>query len=70
MPRNVVVLLSTTEGRALLRQKCREAGLSVETLEALIEAELEQIGKQRKHGRTDAFDEILSQDLIAREGER
>jgi hypothetical protein len=61
MPRNVVVLLSTEEGRALVRRKCRQAGLKLPLLESLVDAELDQTGKQRKAGMWEAFDDILDE---------
>lgn len=59
MPRNIVVLLNSEEGRALVKQKCRAAGIKIGTLEELIEAELDQQGKMRKAGLWEEFDRIL-----------
>lgn len=59
MPRNVVVLLNSEEGRALVRKKCRAAGIRIGVLEELIEAELDQQGKKRKAGLWDEFERIL-----------
>jgi hypothetical protein len=62
MPRNVVVLLNTEEGRSLVRRKCRTIGLTIGTFERLIEAELHQQGKQKKRGIGDEFDRILDEE--------
>ncbi|MGE3424883.1 MAG: hypothetical protein AB7N24_22775 [Dehalococcoidia bacterium] len=59
MPRNIVVLLNSEEGRALVKQKCRAAGIKISMLEELIEAELDQQGKMRKAGLWEEFDRIL-----------
>lgn len=60
MPRNIVVLLNSEEGRALVRRKCRTAGIKIGVLEELIEAELDQQGKKRKAGLwVDEFDRIF-----------
>lgn len=59
MRQHVVVLLSTEEGRALVRQVCEEAKVPPEALQDLIDAELEQVGKQRKAGLWERFDEIF-----------
>lgn len=67
MPRNVVVLLNTDEGRRLVRSKCRRAGMKITTLELLVEAELDRQGMKRRAGIWEEFDEIL--DDAAEEGE-
>lgn len=59
MPRNVVVLLNSDDGRSLVRSKCRAAGVRISVLEELIEAELDQQGKRRKAGLWDEFDRII-----------
>ncbi len=59
MPRNVVVLLNSEEGRALVKSKCRAAGVKIGVLEELIEEELDQQGKKRKSGLWDEFDRIF-----------
>ena len=59
MPRNIVVLLNSEEGRALVRSKCRAAGIKISTLEQLIDAELDQQGKIRKRGLWEEIDRIL-----------
>lgn len=59
MSRSVVVLLNSSEGRKLVRQRCRDAGLQMSDLEQMIEAEVEQLGKKRKAGLWEEFDRIF-----------
>ena len=60
MTMNVVVLMRSEKGRALVREKCKASGLDITVLEQLIEAELDQVGKLRKRGLWEDFDEILA----------
>ena len=60
MPMNVVVLMRSEKGRALVREKCKASGLDITVLERLIEAELDQVGKLRKRGLWEDFDEIFA----------
>ena len=59
MPNGHVVLLRSEAGRRLVRSKCREAGLDPSVLEQLIAVEMDQQGKLRKRGITEAFNEIF-----------
>lgn len=59
MTENIVVLMRSEEGRRLVRKKCKAAGLDMEVLERLIDLELDQAGKLRKHGLWTSFDEVL-----------
>ena len=59
MPRNIVVLLKSGEGRALVKKKCRSAGMRIGLVEELIDAELDQQGKMRKAGLWEEFDRIF-----------
>jgi hypothetical protein len=61
MPRNVVVLLNTDEGRRLVRSKCRAAGIKIATFERLVDAELDRQGMMRRAGLWDEFDGILDE---------
>ncbi|MBX9596022.1 MAG: hypothetical protein K2X46_16785 [Roseomonas sp.] len=61
MPRNVVVLLNSEEGRRLVRAKCRSAGIKIAVFERLVEAELERQGMMRRAGLWEEFDEILDE---------
>lgn len=59
MPNGHVVLLRSEAGRRLVRAKCREADLDPGVLEQLIAVEMDQQGKLRKRGITEAFNEIF-----------
>ncbi len=61
MPRNVVVLLNSEEGRRLVRAKCRAAGIKIATFEGLVDAELDRQGMMRRAGLWDEFDAILDE---------
>jgi len=61
VPRNVVVLLNSEEGKALVTRKCEAAGIPIRVFEELIEAELDQQGKKRKAGLWVEFDRILDE---------
>ena len=54
-----VVLLRSEAGRRLVRSKSKEAGLDASVLEQLIAVEMDQQGKLRKRGITEAFNEIF-----------
>lgn len=57
---NDIPLFTQGEARNALKKRCREAKVSIGVLEALVQAELEQVGKRRKTGLWEQFDEILS----------
>jgi hypothetical protein len=59
MPRNVVVLLDNAEGRAMIKDACKKSALLFAEFEELVQAEVEQTGKQRRAGLWDSFDDIL-----------
>ncbi len=59
MSNDHVVLLRSEAGRKLVRSKCKKAGLDLSVLEQLIAIEMDQQGKLRKRGITDAFNEIF-----------
>lgn len=63
MPKNIIVILNTEEGRALVRRKCRTAKVRISTFEQLVDAELDQQGKQRKRGLWEEFDRVLDEDV-------
>jgi len=56
---NVVVLLDNKEGRALVKDECKKHGLNYAEFTELVQAEVEQTGRQRKRGLYDIFDDIL-----------
>ena len=59
MPRSVVVLLDNAEGRTMVKETCRSNGLLFAEFQELVQAEVEQTGKQRRAGLWDSFDDIL-----------
>lgn len=59
MPRNVVVLLDNPDGRAMIKGACKANGLLFAEFQELVQAEVEQTGKQRRAGLWDSFDDIL-----------
>ena len=58
---NIVVLMRSERGRRLVREKCEVAGLDIDILERLIDAELGQVGKLRKRGIRLEFDDIFGE---------
>ena len=63
MKGRAIALLEKDSGRDALKRACRKAKVSIGTIEALVEAELEQVGKLRKRGLWERFDEVLSEDV-------
>ena len=61
MPTNIVVLLQSENGRRLVRDKCKAAGLNMSVLEQLIHTELDHVGKLRKRGIRGDFDDIFGE---------
>jgi len=61
MPKDIVVLLNSSEGRKLVQARCKEFGIPVRIFERLIEAEIAQQGKQRRAGIGDDFDTIFKE---------
>jgi hypothetical protein len=59
-----IPLFEAGNGREELKRRCREEKVPIAVVEALVEAELEQVGKERKRGLWDKFDEILSPHAI------
>jgi hypothetical protein len=59
MTQNVVVLLDNPEGRSLVREECLENKIIFQEFVELVQAEVDQTGKQKKKGLWDAFDDIL-----------
>ena len=57
---NGIPLFDQGDARVALKKRCREAKISITTLEALVEAELEQVGKKTKRGLWEQFDELLT----------
>jgi hypothetical protein len=59
LPKERVVLFATKEGRQLVERKCRQAHIPSEVLYDLVDAELEQLGKQRRRGLFPRIEELL-----------
>lgn len=59
MSRNVVVILDQKEGRQLVVRLCRKYGIRIAEFQELVDAELAQVGKQKKRGLFIEFDDIL-----------
>lgn len=59
---NGISLLEKGEGRELLKKYCRKIGVSVRLIEELVRVELDQIGRVRRRGLNDQFDELLSEE--------
>jgi hypothetical protein len=60
--KSTLPLFENGEARELAKRHCRSIGVPIRSLESLVEAELEQVGKKAKRGLWQAFDEILSED--------
>lgn len=58
---NGISLIEKGEGRTLLKRHCRAIGVSVKVIEELLKVELDQVGRVRRRGMLDQFDDILSQ---------
>jgi hypothetical protein len=56
---NGIPLFDQGDARAVLKQHCRRAKVSIRLLDALVHAELEQVGKRRKAGLWERFDDLL-----------
>jgi hypothetical protein len=56
---NGIPLFEQGDARAILRRHCRRADVSIQTLDALVEAELEQTGKKHRAKLWDKFDDLL-----------
>jgi hypothetical protein len=59
MPRDVVVLFARPEGRKLIERHCRKNRIKVADLKALVELEIDQVGRDRKRDLWPAFDEVI-----------
>jgi hypothetical protein len=62
-----IVLLDKGPGREAMKRHCRAIGVSINTIEKLVEAELDQVGKKRRQGLFDSFDSVL--EAAVEEGE-
>lgn len=60
---NGIKILARGASSDLLKRHCKATGVPVELIRQLVDAEFEQIGKIRKRGLDERFDEILDQYL-------
>ncbi|WP_434380861.1 DNA modification system-associated small protein [Melittangium boletus] len=60
---NGIKILARGPSSDLLKRHCKAIGIPVDLIRQLVEAEFEQIGKVRRRGLDDRFDEILDQYL-------
>ncbi len=60
---NGLPLFEQSDARDALKRRCREAKIPIKLLLDLVEAEIEQIGKQRKRGLRERFDQLLDPTL-------
>jgi hypothetical protein len=61
--RSGIALLQQGHGREIVKKLCRAKKLQIQILDELVEAELEQAGKERKRGLWERFDEIFGQHI-------
>lgn len=57
---NGIPLFDHGDARVALKKRCREAKISITILEALVEAELDQVAKKTKRSLWEQFDELLT----------
>lgn len=57
---NLIPLFEQGDARDALKKRCRECKVPIATLEALVQAALEQVGKRSRRGLWEQFDELLS----------
>ena len=60
MENSKVILFHSETGQQLVRSKCKELKLDPSVLKQLIAVEIDQQGKLKKIGITDAFNEIFN----------
>ena len=58
-----IPLFDAGENREIAKRHCRQMQISIGTLEDLIYAELDQVGKLRKKGLWECFDRILEEEV-------
>ncbi len=56
-------LFEAGENREVAKRHCRALQISINTLEDLLSAELDQVGKLRKRGLWERFDQILDEEV-------
>ena len=60
--KNALPLFENSDARDIAKRHCRSIAVPIRVLEALVEAEFDQVGKKTKRGIWQAFDEVLSED--------
>jgi hypothetical protein len=63
-----IPLFEQGDARSALRQRCRRARISIRILDELVHAELEQVGKRRRGGLFEKFDDLLGPTLQLESG--
>jgi hypothetical protein len=66
---NGIPLFEQGDARDALKKKCLKAKIPIRLLEDLVEAEIEQIGKLRKRGLRERFDQLLDAGAEGSEGQ-
>jgi len=56
-------LFKQTDERDALKKRCRAKGIKLQTLLDLVEVEIEMVGRARKRGINEKFDEIFDQEI-------
>ena len=59
MPRNVVMLLDNPDGQAMIEDACKANDMLFGAFEELVQVEVDETGRKRRHGLWDSFDDIL-----------
>jgi hypothetical protein len=60
---NGIKILARGPGSDLLKRHCKAIGVPVELIRQLVDAEFEQVGKRRRRGLDERFDDILEKYL-------
>jgi hypothetical protein len=58
---NGIKIIERGQGSDVLKRHCRQIGVPVEIIRRLVQAELDQVGRGRRHGLWAQFDEILAE---------
>jgi hypothetical protein len=66
---NGLPLFEQGDARDSLKRRCREAKIPISLLDELVKAEIEQIGKKRKRGLRERFDQLLDPTSASESGE-
>jgi hypothetical protein len=58
---NVLPIFDQSDAREALKKRCRAKGVPINTLLDLVKVEIEMMGKAKKKGIYEKFDEILDE---------